>query len=58
MRKLNEEDRLLRRISHLRSLLLHTEELQIVSTLKEFIADTETQFVTLQPDHRPKATLH
>jgi hypothetical protein len=58
MRKLNEEDRLVRRITHLRTLLCHTEEVQIVITLKEFIAETEGELVTLNPARRSTATLH
>jgi hypothetical protein len=58
MRKLNEEDRLLRRITHLRTLLGHTEEAQIVITLKEFIAETEVELVTLQPARTRIASRH
>jgi len=58
MGKLNEEDRLIRRITHLRTLLRYTEEAQIVVTLNEFIAETETELVTLKPDRWHKVTLH
>ena len=58
MSKLNEEDRLIRRITHLRTLLRYTEEAQIVVTLNEFIAETETELVTLKPDPMRKTTLH
>jgi hypothetical protein len=56
--KLNEEARLLLRINHLRTLRRYTEEDQIVVVLDEFIADTETEIVTLKPSPTRKATLH
>jgi hypothetical protein len=58
MRKQSEEDCLVRRITHLRTLLRYTEEAQIVVTLNEFIADTATELVTLKPDRMRKVTLH
>jgi hypothetical protein len=58
MRKLNAEDRLVRRVTHLRTLLCHTEEVEIVITLKEFIAETEAELGTLNPARRPTVTLH
>lgn len=58
MRKLNDEDRLARRITHLRTLLCHTEEAEIVITLKEFIAETEDELVTLRPARTRIANLH
>ena len=56
MRKLNKEFQLVCRITHLRALLHHTKEVQIVATLKEFIAETEVELVTLMPVR--KAALH
>ena len=58
MRKLSKEDRLFRRITHLRTLLCHTEEAEIVITLKEFIAETEDKLVTLRPARTRTASLH
>jgi hypothetical protein len=58
MRKVNEEGRLLRRITHLRTMLGHAEDDRIVLTLKEFIADTETALVALKPNAERNATLH
>jgi hypothetical protein len=56
--KTNEETRLLLRINHLRTLRRYTEEDQIVVVLNEFIADTETELVTLKPGRKRKPTLH
>ena len=56
--KPNEETRLLLRINHLRTLRHYTEEDQIVVVLNEFIADTETELVTLKPSRKRKPTLH
>jgi hypothetical protein len=56
--KPNEETRLLLRINHLRTLRRYTEEEQIVVVLDEFIADTETELVTLKPSRKRKPTLH
>lgn len=56
MRKLNEDDHLVRRITHLRTLLRHTADVEIVVALNEFIAETETKVVTLKPKRKP--TLH
>jgi len=58
MRKLNDEDRLVRRITHLRTLLCHTQEAEIVMTLKEFIAETEDELVTVWPARTRTASLH
>ena len=56
--KPNEEARLLLRINHLRTLRRYTEEAEIVLTLNEFIAETETELVTLKPQRRSKVVLH
>ena len=60
MGKLSEEDRLVRRITHLHTLLCFTEEVEIVLTLKEFIAETETEIelVTLRHARTRTASLH
>ena len=58
MRKLNDEDRLVRRITHLRSLLYHAEQVEIVMTLKEFIAETEDELVMSWPLRTRTASLH
>jgi hypothetical protein len=58
MRKVSEEDRLVRRISHLRALRDHTADAQIVGALNDFIAATETKLVTLKPNQRRTVTLH
>ena len=58
MRKLNDEDRLVRRITHLRTLLCHAEQVEIVMTLKEFIAETEEELVTSWPPRTRTARLH
>jgi len=42
LRKRDDEDRLVRRITHLRTLLWHTEEGEIVITLKEFMPKLKT----------------
>ena len=52
------EDRLLRRITHLRTMLRYTEDARIVGTDKEFIAATETKLVRLKPDPKRKVTQH
>ena len=53
-----EEARLIRRITHLRSILRYTEDTQIVGMVKEFIAATETKLVRLKPDPKRQVTLH
>jgi hypothetical protein len=58
MRKLTEDERLVRGLMHLRTLLRHTEEAEIVVTLNEFIADTETELVSVKPDRMRQVTLH
>jgi len=58
MRKLNDEDRLVRRITHLRTLLCHTDEAEIVMTLREYIAETEDELVTFWPPRTRTASLH
>jgi hypothetical protein len=39
-------------------LLRHPADDQIVVTVNEFVAETETQLVMLKPDRTGKATLH
>jgi hypothetical protein len=46
----HEEARLIRRVIHLRTLLHYVEDALIFVTLKEFIAETETQLVMLRTD--------
>jgi hypothetical protein len=58
MRKLNAEDRLLRRITQLRTLLRHTANAEIIIAVNELISDTEIELVTLQPDRMRKLTHH
>jgi len=58
MRRVSEEDRLVRRISHLRALRDYTADAQIVVALNELIVATETKLVTLKPNRRRKITLH
>jgi hypothetical protein len=57
MRK-SEDDRLVRRITHLRTLLGHTADAELVIALNEFIADTENKLVSLTPERWRKVTLH
>jgi hypothetical protein len=52
------EARLIRRIFYLRTLLHFVEDAIIVVTLKEFIADTEAQLVSLKSDRSDKTALH
>jgi hypothetical protein len=54
----SEEARLVRRISHLRMLSRHTDDVRIAVELDEFIAETEKQIVTLTPNPGRKTTLH
>jgi len=56
--KLNDEARLLLRLGHLRTLPCYTQDAQIVGTLNDYIAETETELVTLKPDRMRKVTLH
>lgn len=58
MRTLSEDDRLVCRITHLRTLLCHTTDAEIVVALNEFIAETATELVSPKPDQRRKMTLH
>ena len=53
----HEEARLLRRIAHLRTILRYADDARIVGTVKELITETETEIVTLKPDHNCKAIL-
>ena len=54
----HEEARLLRRIAHLRTILRHADDVRIVGTVKEFIAETEVQIVTLTTERSRKVVLH
>jgi hypothetical protein len=56
--KVSEEDRLVLRITHLRALRDHAADAQIVVELNDFIAETETELVSLKPNRRRKPTLH
>jgi hypothetical protein len=56
--KLNEEDRLLLRLGHLRTLRGFTQDAQISVALNDFIVETEAEIVTLKPSARRTATLH
>jgi len=58
MRKRNDEDRLVRRITHFRTLLCYADEAEIVMTLKEFIVEAENELVTLWPPRTRTASLH
>jgi hypothetical protein len=58
MRKLNPEDRLVRRITNLRTLLCYTEEPEIVMTLREFITETEDELGTLWRPRTRTTSLH
>ena len=53
----HEERRLVRRITHLRTMLHLTEDARIVATVNEFIAHTETALVKLKPESKCN-TLH
>jgi hypothetical protein len=53
-----EESRLLRRIAHLHTMLQVTNDAEILLTVREFIAETETRITTLQRDRDRKATRH
>jgi hypothetical protein len=54
----NAEARLIRRIIYLRTLLHFVEDAIIVVTLKELIANTEDQLVTLKTHCTDKTALH
>jgi hypothetical protein len=58
MRRVSEDDRLVRKLMHLRTLLRHTADAQVVVVLNDLIAATETKLVTLKPDRRRTVTLH
>jgi hypothetical protein len=58
MRRVTEDDRLVRKIMQLRTLLRHTVDAEVVVVLNDLIAATETKLVTLKPDRRRKVTLH